>query len=149
MNSLFSMLKFKKKEEKKNIELENNKQIQIKKSERFIKNTTQMICDDAYLNRLVLKKVLESFDCKVDEAENGFELIEKIKNNGEYDIVWLDIKMPKMDGIECTRYLRNELNYSGIIIGLTGCVDEITINSCYKEGVTHVLSKPFDRKIIR
>lgn len=114
----------------------------------YEQNNKHLICDDAYTNRLVLKKYLLKFGCIVDEAENGFDAVEKVKENGEYDIIWMDIKMPKMDGHECTNILRNKMNYSGIIIGLTGYVDNDSIKKCISLGMNHVVAKPFDYKII-
>ena len=112
------------------------------------KNNKHLICDDAYTNRLVLKKYLVRFGCEVDEAENGEDAINKVKLNGEYSTIWMDIKMPKMDGLDCTKYLRNIMEYNGAIIGLTGYVDDITINKCLLVGMNRVIAKPFDIKII-
>jgi CheY-like chemotaxis protein len=150
MNSFFKKFKSKKKgvSDLNNI-IEMEHYLDESPTTDFKKNSLHIVCDDAYLNRLVLKKFLNEFGSSVDEAENGLDLIQKIKTNGEYAVIWLDIKMPKMDGVECTRYLRNSLNYKGIIVGLTGCVDIVTINLCYKEGMNHVLSKPFDKKIVQ
>lgn len=114
----------------------------------YPKNNKHLICDDAFTNRLVLKKYLVLFGCDVDEAENGADAIEKIKLNGEYSIIWMDIKMPKIDGHECTKILRNEMDYKGKIIGLTGYVDDITIKKCYSIGMNNVIAKPFDSEII-
>ena len=113
-----------------------------------IKNTKHLICDDAFTNRLVLKKYLILFGCDVDEAENGEEALNKVKQNGEYVTIWMDIKMPKMDGLDCTKYLRDIMEYKGLIIGLTGYVDDVTINKCLTVGMNRVIAKPFDKKII-
>ena len=114
----------------------------------YEQNNKHLICDDAHINRLVLKKYLVRYGCHVDEAENGLDAIEKVKENGRYDVIWMDIKMPKMDGHECTNILRNKMNYSGIIIGLTGYVDNDSIKKCISLGMNHVVAKPFDYKII-
>ena len=114
-----------------------------------MKTNKHLICDDAYTNRLVLKKYLLLFGCQIDEAENGIDALEKVKTNGEYQIIWMDIKMPKMDGHECTRILRQEMKYTGQIIGLTGYVDSESIKKCLELGMNHVVSKPFDSRIIK
>lgn len=115
----------------------------------YKKNHKNLICDDASANRLVLKKYLIYFGCVVDEAENGQDAIDKIKNNGEYSIIWMDIKMPKMDGIECVKHLRTTMEYKGTIIGLTGYVDDITIKKCINIGMNAVIAKPFDKRTIQ
>src|SRR5579872_2540909 len=113
------------------------------------KNNRHLICDDAFANRLVLKKYLMLYGCEVDEAENGLGAIEKVNTNGTYNVIWMDIKMPKMDGFTCTENLVSKMKYSGPIIGLTGYVDEETVKKCYAMGMTHVLSKPFDKSMIK
>ena len=114
----------------------------------YKKISKHLICDDAYTNRLVLKKYLIMFGCDVDEAENGEEAINKVKANGEYETIWMDIKMPKMDGFECTENLRGIMAYHGQIIGLTGYVDDATIKRCINIGMDRVIAKPFDKKVI-
>ena len=146
------ILSSKNKQNKKSVQVEN-----VQKTDNII-NTNQdilldnkkhLIVDDASSNRLVLRRYLEIYGCTVDEAENGLDALRKIKTCGKYKVIWMDIKMPKMDGIDCTRYLREELNYSGPIISLSGYVDEVTIRRCYETGVNHVMSKPFDKGVIQ
>ena len=108
-----------------------------------------LICDDAFSNRLVLKKYLNIFGCDVDEAENGLEAVNKIENGNIYNVIWMDIKMPRLDGFDATMRITKTLNYKNIIIGLTGYVDEITTKKCYDAGMKHVVSKPFDKKVIQ
>lgn len=141
--------------EDKNVDIEKNinKDIQHftnndSTKETYKTNNKHLICDDAYTNRLVLKKYLVMFGYEVDEAENGEDAINKIKENGKYNIIWMDIKMPKMDGFECTRQLRTTMNYNGVIIGLTGYVDDITMKKCLELGMNRVIKKPFDKEII-
>ncbi|MBQ5539472.1 MAG: response regulator, partial [Bacteroidales bacterium] len=58
-----------------------------------------LIIDDERPIRNTLKDILSYEDHEVDLAQDGFEGLDKI-NNGKYDIVLCDIKMPKMDGLE-------------------------------------------------
>lgn len=129
----------------------NNKELQNISTNniKYQKNSKHLICDDAYTNRYVLKKYLLQFGCNIDEAENGIDALEKIKTNGEYNVIWMDIKMPKMDGHECTQILRQGMNYTGTIIGLTGYVDDNSIKKCLSLGMNYVVAKPFDSKIIQ
>jgi CheY-like chemotaxis protein len=132
---------------KKKVEIKNNLESEPKKDK--IKSKVHLICDDAFSNRLVLSKYIDLYGCKWEESENGLDAIEKVKKNSQYDIIWMDVKMPKMNGIEATEYLRKNLNYDGIIIGLTGYVDELTVKQCYSAGMNFVLSKPFNKNIIK
>ncbi len=106
-----------------------------------------LIVDDSDTNRMVIRKYLLRFGHdQIDEACNGKEAIEFIDLNGEYAIIWIDIQMPKMDGIECTKYLRTKMNYKGPIIGVTGHVDNNSRLNCESAGMNSVIAKPMDRK---
>lgn len=110
---------------------------------------SHLICDDASSNRLVLKKYLNLYSCQVFEAENGAEGIQKVTAYKDFNVIWMDIKMPKMDGFQCTKHLRDVLSYKGKIIGLTGYVDDDTVKKCFEVGMDHVVSKPFDKNLIQ
>ncbi|HOP85176.1 MAG TPA: response regulator [Syntrophorhabdaceae bacterium] len=64
-----------------------------------MKNKKILIVDDEENIRILFKEELEDEGYAVDLASNGFEAIEKVKNNS-YDLVVLDIKMPGIDGIQ-------------------------------------------------
>lgn len=81
----------------------------------------------------------------IDEKE--IEAIENVKQHGVYDIIWMDIQMPKMNGYKCVEKLREELKYKGIIIGLTGFVDQESIDLCHSYGMDHVIGKPINRHL--
>lgn len=112
------------------------------------KNGRHLICDDSDSNRMILSKYLTRKNYSVDEACNGVEAIEKISANGEYFIVWMDIMMPRMNGMVCTETLRKKNEYKGVIIGLTGFIDQESVNECYKRGMNHVIGKPIDKNIM-
>jgi CheY-like chemotaxis protein len=106
-----------------------------------------LIVDDSDPNRIVLKKYLNRYGRSADEAINGEDAIEKIKKIGSYKIVWMDIQMPKMNGIKCTKQLR-DLGYKGCIIGLTGHIDEESVSNCKQAGMQDILAKPIDKKVL-
>ena len=103
----------------------------------------QLVADDNDLNRMVIKILLEKNGYLIDEVANGNEVIDKIKTGvHKYSVIWLDIEMPEMDGIECALKLRNDLNYTGTIIGITSHVDFESLNTGTLSGMDTVLSKP-------
>ena len=102
-----------------------------------------LVTDDNDLNRMVISILLEKNGIKVDEAENGFDAIDKIKHDlNKYSIIWLDLEMPLMDGAECSLKLKNELNYKGTIVGITSHADCESISTCKLAGMDTVLVKP-------
>ena len=64
-----------------------------------------LVVDDMDMNLYVARGMLAPYGLKIDTALSGYEAIEKVKRN-EYDIVFMDHMMPKMDGIEATREIR-------------------------------------------
>jgi CheY-like chemotaxis protein len=107
-----------------------------------------LIVDDNEFNRLIMKLSLNKLSIDVDEVSSGKELINLIKQHKIYDIIWLDIIMPNIDGIECIKLLRNKYNYTGPVIGVSGLIDNDTIEECINNGMNEVLKKPFDEQII-
>lgn len=120
----------------------------MEKESNFINsNGKHLICDDCETNRIILAKFL-SKKYEYDFAKNGYEVIKNIEKNGNYNIIWMDLEMPKMNGIECTNYLRKNLKYKGIIIGMTGYVDAESLNDCYNCGMNNVMIKPLNINIL-
>ena len=65
-----------------------------------------LVVEDNEVNRLLLRAILRHAGCQVDSAENGTQGIAAIRNDGPFDIVFIDCHMPLMDGYEATRAIR-------------------------------------------
>jgi len=111
-------------------------------------NRKFLICDDVFANRLVLQKLLESNGHKCFLAENGKVVIDYVTRYGTFDIIWLDLQMPVMNGLKCANILRNKFLYKGVIVGLTGFIDNESVNKCLNSGMNCVITKPVDHKTI-
>lgn len=107
-----------------------------------------LIVDDSDSNRFIMSKILDRIKVKHDEASNGLEALEKVSQN-QYQIIWLDLKMPILNGLEATKVLRQFMNYNGTIIGVTGFSDSETQSVCYQLGFDKVLGKPITIEIIK
>jgi CheY-like chemotaxis protein len=70
----------------------------------------------------VLKRYLSTLNVEVDEAADGEEAIQKVLENGEYSIIWMDVRLGtgKMSGPTCAKQLRQLHEYSGCIAAITG-----------------------------
>ncbi len=102
-----------------------------------------LIVDDNKLNLLVADKMLsqENFDCTT--IDNGFDAIELAKDN-TYDIILMDINMPKLNGIGTTKRIR-EYDAKTPIIALTG-VDITQLNrQIVQAGLNDYLLKPYNK----
>ncbi|HEY8402494.1 MAG TPA: PAS domain S-box protein [Cytophagaceae bacterium] len=64
-----------------------------------------LLVDDNNINQLVASEILKKSGCTVEVADNGLDAIEKVKTN-TYDLIFMDIQMPKMDGVTATKEIR-------------------------------------------
>ena len=102
-----------------------------------------LIVDDVATNIYVAKGLLAPYGLKIDTAESGFEAIEKIKNGNIYDIVFMDHMMPKMDGIEATKIIR-DMGYESAIVALTANAITGQAEIFLGNGFDNFISKPID-----
>ena len=101
-----------------------------------------LIIDDERAIRNTLKEILEYEKYKVDEAEDGVKGLKMINEN-HYDVVILDIKMPKMDGIEVLdKAVAENPDTPFIMISGHGTLE--TAVDCVKKGAYDYLQKPPD-----
>jgi len=104
-----------------------------------------LIVDDFESNRNVAKSIMLNYGLNIETAASGFEALDKIKNGSVYDIVFMDYMMPKMDGLETTKKLR-DLGYTQPIVALTANVvlgqEELFIAS----GCDEHMYKPIDTR---
>jgi CheY-like chemotaxis protein len=103
--------------------------------------------DPATLNLVTL--MLTKIGCKVEVARNGKEAVEKYAiNAGDYDVIFMDILMPEMDGIEAAKAIR-EKGFSAIpIIALTASLNADDVEKYREAGIDDFVAKPFHRKIV-
>ena len=102
-----------------------------------------LVVDDVEINIYVVMGLLMPYELQVDDASNGMEAIEKVKNGNEYDIIFMDHMMPEMDGIEATRIIR-DMGYSKPIVALTANAVSGQAEMFLKNGFDDFISKPID-----
>lgn len=101
-----------------------------------------LIVDDEKSIRRTLRDILELEKYKVDEAADGLECIVKLKQNS-YDVIILDIKMPKMDGMEALERI-NVLSNDTPVVMISGHGTIDTAVEAVKKGAFDFISKPPD-----
>ncbi|MCL1967739.1 MAG: ATP-binding protein [Fibromonadales bacterium] len=104
-----------------------------------------LVVDDVESNLYVAKHLLAPYDLSLDTATNGLEVIEKIKSGKAYDIIFMDHMMPKMDGVEATRIIRN-LGYKKPIVALTANAVAGQAEMFFENGFDGFISKPIDTR---
>jgi CheY-like chemotaxis protein len=104
-----------------------------------------LIVDDIIMNRILLKEIAAEFSNLTREAENGEQAIEFLKKD-PIDVVFMDIEMPVMNGLETTRYIRNHMEppvRDIPIVALTAYNPADFFNDFKEAGFSELLTKPY------
>ena len=104
-----------------------------------------LIVDDVESNIYVSRGMLLPYGLKIDSAASGFEAIKKIEDGNVYDIVFMDHMMPKMDGIETTKIIR-DMGYNHTIVALTANAIIGRAEMFLQNGFDGFISKPVDSR---
>ncbi|KAL6936643.1 hypothetical protein ACO0R3_000242 [Hanseniaspora guilliermondii] len=128
-------------------------------------STTQsariLIAEDNKVNQEVIKRMLMLLKYKnLTLAADGLEALERLLDSEDeseesenkykfnYDLIFMDVQMPKMDGLEATKKIR-EKGYEGPIVALTAFADEDNIQNCLDAGMNGFVSKPVKKKELK
>jgi PAS domain S-box-containing protein len=107
-----------------------------------------LLVEDMEINREIVMALLEPAQLEIDCAENGVEAVHKFsKAPDKYDLIFMDVQMPEMDGYEATRQIRaiNLPKAKTIpIIAMTANVFREDIEKCMKAGMNGHVGKPLD-----
>lgn len=114
-----------------------------KLSDRFAGNfpLRVLIAEDNLVNRQLIDHVLAKLGYAPIMVENGREAIDKLSEQ-EFDIVFMDVQMPIMDGLEATRLIRSRGGEQPVIIALTADAQEEDRQVCLAAGMDDYISKP-------
>lgn len=113
-----------------------------------------LVAEDNLVNQEVIKRMLklEGFT-NITLACNGAEAVELTKESIEkdeiFDLIFMDVQMPKIDGLLATRMIRTNLRFENPIIALTAFADESNVKECLNSGMSGFLSKPIRRTNLR
>ena len=102
-----------------------------------------LVVDDVETNLYVAGGLMAPYGLSIDTAMSGFDAIDKIRKGAVYDIIFMDHMMPKMDGIEATKIIRN-LGYSNPVVALTANALSGQAEMFLKSGFNEFISKPID-----
>ncbi|MFN0174837.1 MAG: response regulator [Saprospiraceae bacterium] len=103
-----------------------------------------LLADDNALNREIATEAIRRHfeNAEIVEAVNGKEAVEQMQN-GDFDLVLMDMQMPEMTGTEATRYIRQHISTDIPIIALTASTTPEEIENALESGMTRHLGKPF------
>ncbi|MFK5970629.1 MAG: adenylate/guanylate cyclase domain-containing protein [Candidatus Marithrix sp.] len=111
-------------------------------------NASLLVVDDGENNRELLSRRLKKEGFEVDEAENGLQALEKIRNK-KFDLVLLDIIMPEMNGYQVLETIKTDKDLAQIPVIMISALDEIdSVVHCIEMGAEDYLQKPFNQVIL-
>jgi PAS domain S-box-containing protein len=110
-----------------------------------------LLVEDNEVNRKVAVRLLQRLGYEVDVAEDGVEAVEKTAQC-RYDAVLMDVHMPRMDGLEATRRIRERERITGghrVIIAMTASAMKEDMERCLASGMDDYLSKPVKVEVLQ
>lgn len=109
-----------------------------------IKDKTIQIVEDIQSNYLLLSKMLEETGCKIIHSKTGEEAIKTFNSTPNIDLVFMDLRLADMDGIEITREIRLS-NSKVIIVAQTAYSSGVKVNLSIEAGCNDFITKPISR----
>ena len=102
-----------------------------------------LLVEDNKTNLVFMKMLMEQLGYDVKVARNGLEAVELVKRNMSFDLVFMDIQMPKMNGLDATREIRKIIDRSStMIVGLSANAFREDVENAMDSGMEHYLTKP-------
>ena len=107
-----------------------------------------LLAEDVVINREIITTLLEPTSLSIDVAENGAEALQMFAKAPEkYNMIFMDVQMPEMDGYEATRSIRAlDIPYAKTIpiVAMTANVFQEDIKKCLESGMNDHVGKPID-----
>jgi signal transduction histidine kinase/CheY-like chemotaxis protein len=106
-------------------------------------NIRILVVEDNLLNQKVIEKILEKSSFNAEIADNGKEALKKLES-ADFDLIFMDMEMPIMDGLETTRHIREGLpqEKQPVIIAMTANAFVEDRERCFEAGMNDFISKP-------
>jgi CheY-like chemotaxis protein len=102
-----------------------------------------LVADDSDANKFIITALLEKLGYCIDTVSDGSEAFEAVRC-GEYDVILMDIQMPKMNGVEATLRIRESAIKQPVIIALTANAFEEDKALAMEAGMDDFLTKPIN-----
>ncbi len=104
-----------------------------------------LLAEDDAVAQMAMVKMLKKIGLSADVVGSGLEAINALQNRS-YDVVLMDVEMPKMDGLETTKAIRDRWPYKSIkIVAVTGCTQKGDREMCIQAGMDGYIPKPAKR----
>jgi CheY-like chemotaxis protein len=103
-----------------------------------------LVAEDNEINQKLIEFVLRKAGGAVTIANNGEEAVQHLQQDKHYDLIIMDLQMPKMDGYATTYYIRHQLRLTTPIIAMTATAMKDEQWQCLHAGMNEYMTKPFE-----
>jgi CheY-like chemotaxis protein len=103
-----------------------------------------LVAEDNEINQKLIEFVLRKAGGSVTIANNGEEAVQFLQQDNTYDLIIMDLQMPKMDGYATTWYIRHRLLLTTPIIAMTATAMKDEQWQCLHAGMNDYMTKPFE-----
>lgn len=123
------------------------------KDSREFEGMRVLIAEDNDINWEIIRELLREYGVKADRAENGEECVKMITDakEGTYELIFMDVQMPVMNGKEATKAIRNsdkEYVRDIMIVAMTADAFAEDVQDCLAVGMDGHIAKPIDMRIV-
>lgn len=108
-----------------------------------------LVVDDSSMVRKMTMKLLESMGCAITEASDGEVAVQIIRSGKKFDVILMDNEMPRMQGSQATKIIRDELRFKGLIVGVTGNALDADLRDFRASGADEIIIKPLTLATLR
>ena len=125
----------------------------VKPDESILKDKNVLLAEDNDINAAVAMEILKAHGMNVERAKDGQEVVDMYLKSaqGRYDVILMDVRMPKIDGMQATKIIRNsshERAKSIPIIAMTADAFDEDMKRTMQAGMNAHLTKPIDIKML-
>lgn len=113
----------------------------VKRTKEGVEGIRVLLVEDNLINQQAFKIMLQKMGCRVRVLSNGKQAVDSFDEN-EYDIVFMDIQMPEMDGLEATSEIKKRFEHVPPVIGLSGNILQRDEEGHLKSEMDDLLLKP-------
>ncbi len=107
-----------------------------------------LIVDDNSLNIKIASKLLSVYNFDITSVLSGQECIDTVRQNNAFDLIFMDIMMPSMSGVETFKQLKTVPNFKTPVVVLTADAVKGARESYLQEGFNDYITKPLDKKLL-
>jgi signal transduction histidine kinase/CheY-like chemotaxis protein/HPt (histidine-containing phosphotransfer) domain-containing protein len=108
-----------------------------------------LVAEDNVSNQMVMEELLAKTGVQIRFANNGREAVEAVEAGGEFGLIFMDMQMPEVDGVEATKRIRKLEGVKQVpIVALTANATLTSQEECQAAGMNGFLSKPIERNLL-